>query len=266
MNMMEIIKTRRSVRTFDGNPLKSEDKNKLCAYMEDIPNPYEIPVKFTLLDAKEHGLSSVVIKGEPCYLAASVQKQPHSEEAYGFSFEKLVLYAWSLGIGTTWIGGTLDRKLFEREAGIREGEAMYCVSPLGYPAGKMSVKETVMRKGVRADKRLPAKELFFDHDFSAPLITDDKKIEDALEMVRLAPSATNSQPWRIVRDKNAFHFYLKHNKGYATGAWDMQKIDMGIALCHFMTGMGGGRLVLDDPKIPVRENTEYIATVVDPLI
>lgn len=261
MDKMELIKTRRSVRTFDGRPLSDADRNKLETCMASISNPYGIPVEWLLLDAKAHGLSSVVIKGETCYLAAKVSKQPHSEEAYGFSFEKFVLYAWSLGIGTTWIGGTMDRKLFEKEAGVREGEAMYCVSPLGYPAKKMSVKEILMRKGVKADTRKPAKELFFDRDFSTPLVTEDKKLAGALEMVRLAPSATNSQPWRIVRDGNACHFYLKHSKGYAARAWDIQKVDMGIALCHFLIGTEG-RLVLDDPKIPVEDSTEYIATVV----
>ncbi len=261
MNMTELMKTRRSVRTFDGSPLNEEDNRKLLAYMENIQNPYHIPIEFTLLDADEHNLSSPVIKGEDCYIAAKVQKQSHSEEAYGYSFEQFVLYAWSLGVGTTWIGGTMDRGLFEKAAGVREGEAMYCVSPLGYPAKKMSVKEAVMRKGVKADRRLPAGELFFDHNFSTPLIADDKKIADALEMVRLAPSAVNKQPWRIVRTDHGYHFYLKHSKGYADRAWDIQKIDMGIALCHFMTGTDGS-LTFDDPGIAADENTEYMATVI----
>ena len=53
-------------------------------------------------------------------------------------------------------------------------------------------------------------------------------------MVRLAPSASNKQPWRIVKDGEKFHFYLYHAKGFAkTVGFDMQKIDMGIAMCHF---------------------------------
>ena len=50
-----------------------------------------------------------------------MEKVPHAEEAYGYSFEKLVLYAWSLGIGTTWIGGTMKRELFEKAAGLADG-------------------------------------------------------------------------------------------------------------------------------------------------
>ena len=261
MDRMELVKTRRSVRTFDGKPLRAEDESKLLAYMREIPNPYGIPVRFLLLDAKEHGLSSPVIVGESCYVTAKVDRVPHSEEAYGYSFEKLVLYAWSLGIGTTWIGGTMKRSLFEKAAGVTDSEWMFCVSPLGYPAEKMSVRESVMRKTIKADERKSAAQLFFDGDFSTPLTTEDEKVRDALEMVRLAPSATNSQPWRILRAGDDFHFYLAHTKGYTSKAgWDMQKIDMGIALCHFMGAMGG-ELALADPGIPAGENTDYIATV-----
>ena len=42
---------------------------------------------------------------------------------------------------------------------------MPCVSPLGYISKKMSVKETLMRKGVKADSRLDFEELFFGSEF-----------------------------------------------------------------------------------------------------
>jgi len=38
---------------------------------------------------------------------------------------------------------------------------MPCVSPLGYPAEKMSLRETLMRKGIQADKRMDFDRLFF---------------------------------------------------------------------------------------------------------
>ena len=50
---LETIKTRRSVRTFDGNPLSPEDLEKIRRFAEQIRNPYDIPVEFILMDAKE---------------------------------------------------------------------------------------------------------------------------------------------------------------------------------------------------------------------
>ena len=124
MDMMELIRTRKSVRTFDGRAVTDADREKLTEYIKTITNPYDIPVELVLLDAKAHGLSSPVIQGEQLYVAGKVQKGAHCAEAFGFSFEKLVLYAWSLGIGTTIIGGTMKREQFEREAQLKAGEIM----------------------------------------------------------------------------------------------------------------------------------------------
>ena len=44
----ELVKGRRSVRTFDGNRVNSEDLEKLTAFAERIENLYGIPVEFKL--------------------------------------------------------------------------------------------------------------------------------------------------------------------------------------------------------------------------
>ena len=82
-----------------------------------------------------------------------------------------------------------------------------------------------------------------------------------MEAVRWAPSAANMQPWRIVKDKNQYHFYLEHTRSYtSTVEWDVQKIDLGIALCHFLS-VCEGNFLIDEPEIEKGEYTEYIATV-----
>lgn len=50
----------------------------------------------------------------------------------------LVLYAQSIGIGTVWLGGTMNRSAFERAMEPGEDEIMPCASPLGYPARKVA--------------------------------------------------------------------------------------------------------------------------------
>ena len=96
--MIDIIKTRKSIRTFDGRPLSEEDKAKLNSYVQTITNPYNIQVNFVWLEPKKYGLSSPVIIGESAYISEKVKKIPHCEEAFGYSFEKMVLFAWALGI------------------------------------------------------------------------------------------------------------------------------------------------------------------------
>ena len=267
--LLELIKSRKSVRTFDGKPIALEDKERLARYAEAVVNPFGIPVRVVLLDAKEHGLSSPVLSGETMYAAGKVRKVPNADVAFGYSFEKFVLYAWSLGIGTTWIGGTMKRELFERAAGLAEGEMMPCVSPLGYPAKKRSVRETMMRKGVRADTRLDMDKLFFDSVWGTPLsCSEGDGIYEPLEMVRWAPSAVNRQPWRIIVKDGSFHFYEKRDKGYLSEkTGDLQKVDLGIALCHFVTGLEAqgktAAVEIQNPGISVPEGVEYIATVTE---
>ena len=264
-DLFEIIKGRKSVRTYNGEQISAAHRNLLEEYMKGITNPFDIPVEFVLMDAGEYGLSSPVLSGEQLYVAGTVEKKPYADVAFGYAFEKLVLYAWSLGIGTVWIGGTMKREVFEKAVGLKAGEMMPCVSPLGYPAAKRSLKETMMRKGVGADNRISADKLFFYEKWGSPLTPDDDMM-DTMEMVRLAPSAVNKQPWRIILKDGVYHFYEKKDKGYindSTG--DLQKIDVGIALCHFtMCLEDQGKqyeVTVSDPKIDIPEDAEYIASV-----
>ncbi len=265
--LLKTIKGRKSVRSFDGNPVSREDRERLEEYIRTITNPFGVPVRFVLLDAEKYGLTSPVLSGETLYVAGIVGKEPMAEAAYGYAFEKLVLYAWTLGIGTTWIGGTMKRETFEQAAGLAEGERMPCVSPLGYPASKRSVRETLMRKGVGADSRMPAGKIFFDGEWDRPLPAEKRaELGDLVEMVQWAPSAVNRQPWRIIVSGSNYHFYEKKDKGYINDkTGDLQKIDVGIALYHFTAGAEEkgckADIAVSDPGITVPDGVEYVATV-----
>ncbi len=266
-SFIELVRTRRSVRSFDGNGVDQKILDELKRYAEEMTNPYGKKVRFVFLDAAENGLSSPVLTGEKCYVSAVASKEEHIDEAYGYSFQKLLMKAHELGLGTVWIGGTMPRDKFESASGLRDDEMMPCMSPLGVTARKMSVKETLMRKGVKADWRMKFEELFYVGDFNTPLSEQYAKehgIYDDLEAVRLAPSAVNKQPWRIVTDGNKAHFYEKHDKGFVTAGYDLQRIDLGIALYNFETQLAEeGRkpvLSIEDPGIKPPEGVDYIAT------
>lgn len=259
----QLMRSRRSVRSYDGRPLHPRDIDKLLAFSKTLENPYGIPIEFILLDTQEHGLSSPVITGESHYLAAKLPRVPHAEEALGYAMEHLMLYALSLGIGSVWIGGTMNRSLFEQAVALRDGECMPCVTPLGYPSHKPSLRDSLMRKGIHADHRRSFDSLFFDGSFASPLLEGCAgRLAEPLEMVRLAPSAVNKQPWRVVISDGAAHFYLKHAPGFIAG--NMQRIDMGIALCHFnLSARENGfelRFSTEDPGLAGDSGTEYIAS------
>ena len=206
MSILEQVKARRSVRIFNGIRLSDEKLDVILTLAQSAENPWHFPITWKILDAKVQKLSCPVITGTDTYIGGKTKRVPHAEEAFGYSFENVVLELAGQGLGTTWIGGTMDRKAFEKAMDLKDDEFMPYISPLGTPAEKFSLRETLMRKGVKADVRFPQEALFFRNDFDHP-VTPDDPMHDVLELVRLGPSAVNKQPWRIVLCEDMAYFY-----------------------------------------------------------
>ncbi|MBR3295854.1 MAG: nitroreductase [Clostridia bacterium] len=265
-SITESIKKRRSVRTFDGK----EPDNELIEHIEDIcrdsRNPFGISIRYVLIEKERYGVGSPVISGEKLYIAGIVRKEKDAEVAFGFFFEDVLLKLEAEGISGTIMAG-FDEKAFSQAVALSDGERIACISPLGYKADRMSLRETLMRKAVGADKRLPLSRICYIRDLDHPAQASELgDIGPLLELVRLAPSAVNRQPWRMVIRDRTIHFYENHAKGMqGKDGWDIQKIDMGIALCHFYHGARESGLVTDcfvnDPHINVPEGTEYIVSM-----
>ncbi|MBR1971135.1 MAG: hypothetical protein IKA18_01050 [Clostridia bacterium] len=158
-NVSQLIEKRRSVRTYLEKEIKSDDLSALNNYLSTISNPFNAPVEFKFLDANTHGLKCPVITGTNTFLAGKIKRFDGFEIAFGYSFEKAILYATSLNLGTVWLGGTFNRSAFEKAMELKEDEAMPCATPLGYISEKMSVKEKLMRSAIKADSRLPFEKL-----------------------------------------------------------------------------------------------------------
>jgi hypothetical protein len=107
---------------------------------------------------------------------------------------------------------------------------------VGYATETRGIGDRLIRLGAGSNKRVPWEQLFFDKNGTMPLnLPEDHPDKLLLESVRLAPSASNNQPWRIVADGDQFRFYISRKPGYqkAFSRVDMQMIDMGIAMAHF---------------------------------
>ncbi|MGN8741626.1 nitroreductase family protein [Collinsella sp. LCP19S3_C6] len=108
------IKVRKRVRTFSDRPIPSEVMARLEDFARHDTNPFGVPITFKFLDHKRDGVSSPVIVGANTYVAAKYHRQEDAELGFGYSFEKFVLLATSMGLGTVWLAATIDRKAFER--------------------------------------------------------------------------------------------------------------------------------------------------------
>ncbi len=263
------VMARSSVRTYENRGLSTNEKDQLNAYIDNLTNPFSIDVTFRLLekaasaDGEKLGTYGV-IKGAENYIGASAADKELALEALGYSFEKLILYATSLGLGTCWLGGTFNRGGFAAAMNLKVGDLFPCISPVGYPTGKKRTLESVMRWVAKSGQRKEWKELFFKQEFSQPLT----KVEAGdfafpLEMVRLSPSAVNKQPWRIVQNKDTYHFYLAKTIKNDNEKIDLQRVDIGIAACHFHLaalekGLPGKFQKLIEPEIQSPDQMQYI--------
>lgn len=267
----ESIRKRRSVRTYDkGRTIENAVREQVMAYAAALDNPLGPKVAFKLIDKRTapHGekLGTYgIIKGAELYVGASVPNKPYALESLGYDFEKLVLYLTDMGLGTCWLGGTFNRSAFADAMELKDGELFPIVSPVGYPAARLSLTEKIMRAGAKADQRLPWNQLFYREDFRMPLSQEEAgAYRGALEMVRLAPSAVNRQPWRVVLNDGAFHFFQANvSESDESGYVDMHRIDMGIAICHFHLmaqekGLGGRLERLKELPFSLPERMAYI--------
>lgn len=266
----EAVKKRYSVRNYSDKDISEELKKDIDAFVLQLDNPLGVKVHFHDLDlltnSNDQKLGTYgVIKGARHYIGATVEKVPMALEALGYAFETLILYLAHKDIGTCWLGGTFDRKGFAAAMNLGEKILFPIVSPYGYAANKKHIKEIAMRKVIKADQRKPWNELFFDTDFLTPL-TKEKAGEfmGALEMVRLAPSASNKQPWRIVWRDGIWHFYEYKTPGYSDRfTYDIQRIDMGIAAAHFdlllrQKGKIGAFELMEGLENGLPQNMEYV--------
>lgn len=239
--VIELIKTRTSSRSYDERDIDASDLQKLTAYIDDINVNNTITARFVLAHssgtsggtAKKLGTYGF-ISGARSFIVGILDKGEKDVVTFGYLFEKIVLYATDIGIQTCWLGGTFHKSDFEKSVNMTDSEFIPIVSPIGYKKEKPRVFESAMRTVIGADRRKPWSDLFFYGDNSVPL--DEKRAGSyavPLEMVRLGPSASNKQPWRIILEGDVFHFFLSRTKGYGLPNFDVQKNDLGIAKCHF---------------------------------
>ncbi len=244
-NVIDLIKSRTSTRTFDTKKIEANQLQKIQAYLNEINEDAialsGLKARFVLSSFKNPNIKEEkkigtygVISGAELYIVGIVDKDEKNALEFGYLFEKIVLAATDLGLQTCWLGGTFKKSDFEQNMDLNEHETIAIVSPLGYKKVKPRMLETAMRKVVGADKRKHWNEIFFENNPQTPL-TEMSADEYAipLEMVRLGPSASNKQPWRLVKDGGQFHFYISRTKGYGAAGFDMQLNDIGIAKCHF---------------------------------
>lgn len=272
IDVKEAVKKRVSTRSFEERSLTEEDKNKLINFYKSLTNPFGIDVRVEYI-SKNTGVENVklgtygTIKGAKDFLAIIVKDEPFAMEAVGYQIENLILYATDMGLGTVWLAATFSRKDFENVMEIQSDDLFPCISPIGYPSEKRSIIEKITRASLGSKNRKEWNKLFYLEDFSQALSESEAgKYKLALEMLRLAPSSTNAQPWAVVKQGNIFHFFCSYKDSISDDMKKIKHLDLGTALSHFhQTAMSdglSGDFEVKDISFSIPENMHYVISYI----
>lgn len=266
--LVEAIRHRKSTRSFTPQHLQNYEAFDLNNFIVQnrkgiIDEDLDIRLIETNADTgKKLKLNYGIVKNNHTYLMGTANNSPVSRMNYGYLLEKSVLKATSLGLSTCWIG-YFDGDYFS-SIGVSCDGNIPAIAIVGYANEKSVVVNKLLRKMVKSTTRKEWKELFFEKDAITSLTQEAAGIySEVLELLRWAPSAGNTQPWRIIFDKDtqAFHFYkypviaIYEKKG-------LHDVDMGIALAHFDVALKSkeiaGAWSIDNPAIAVPDKWTYM--------
>jgi hypothetical protein len=205
IDLYDTIFTRRSVRKYVYEPLSDEEIKEIAVFLNSIEQMPGQKAKFAF-----GGEKSVRLGHAPYYIFAFCKPSTAAYINVGYILAQVELYIQNRGWGSLWLG--TKRPTLENT----DSELPLCIT--------MAFGRTIIpvRKDLAEFIRLDL------------LAISDKKNEIA-ETARLAPSATNSQPWRLKFDeeenqininyvgRGPLRFFLKKR---------LNKIDLGIITAY----------------------------------
>lgn len=180
-NLYDMIFKRKSFRRFDNSlSLSSEELQKIEQHLNIlVPLLDDVKIKYRIVKREE----TTCKRGEYCLLVYSEQKEKCLLNI-GYTLEQLDLWRASQNIGMCWYGvGKTDKLQYD---------GLDYVIMLAFGKGRPEE----FRKDYRKAKR---KEL--------EIIWRGEHLPNVTDVVRFAPSACNSQPWRVVFENQLIRIF-----------------------------------------------------------
>ena len=245
MDLYPTIFRRKSIRNYISNPLNEKVLNEVKTQLQKLEPLYEnIEIETKILSPEE--VNQRMMKKAPHYIAVFSQEKEDYKSNLGYMIQQMDLYLSKRGIGACWQGiPTINKK-------VREQTDLKFVILLAFG----EANEQLHRSDVSEFKRKRFEE-----------ISNNTEAQDIIEAARLAPSATNSQPWYFTGDKHVINAYMVKPgriRKLITGKYP--PIDMGIALYHLKVAgehfNHKVNIIKNDETMnnsPI--NTEYVASL-----
>ncbi len=240
MSIKEVIKKRRSIRNYSEQNISDKTLSNILSKKVKSPFKTNVLLKHLPVDPNASKGEKIgtygFVKGHKGYIVGVSEDSMNGYVDLGYVFEKTILDLTKEGLGTCWMAGTFDKKKLLTNFTLKHNQKIPAITPIGYKAEKLRTFDKILKKVAKPENRFESNKLFFNNSFSTPLKEKESgNLRDAFEMVRLAPSAKNAQPWRLVKIENKIHFYIElSKKGFNDQSTkEYHSLDAGIAMCHF---------------------------------
>lgn len=227
--LYDIIFKRRSIRKYDLDSLDIDTINEILTFSRELRPLYaHIQTEIKLVSHKD--IRNLLPIKAPHYLIIFSEEKDGYLTNAGFMFQQMDLFLSLKGLGSCWLGMAKPSKEIIKHSQL----GFVIILAFGKPEGELH------RKSLSEFKRKPLEN-----------ITNCVNEEELLEPVRLAPSASNGQPWFIKKDGNRVYIYcVKQNPIKSMIYSKMNKIDIGIAIYHLSLAAEhlGKKVTLIDKK------------------
>ena len=205
LGLFDLVRARRSCRSFQTRKLTSADHKELMEYVHchsQAPKIGTAPIRFEYVSAP---LTVWPVVNATEFLVAIAPSKYNRLAVIdvGRTLEKIVLDATRMGLGTCWIGPGADHASIERHLGERfnpEKDHIICVCAVGYWSRYWPLFLRFVQ--LQFHRRLPLSSLFFaDASFQKPLDVSAHPFERfgrCYEACQWSPSSYNGQTTRCV--------------------------------------------------------------------
>lgn len=146
MEVLEAIRTRRSIRKYDGRPIPEESVRKILEAGRWAPSANNTqPWNFILLrdEGVRRDIAQIATYGKflaeaPLGIAVVIDPaaSTHPVEDGAVATQTMILAAHALGLGTCWIGsyGSAYEERVREILGIPKGKRLLSIVSVGFPA------------------------------------------------------------------------------------------------------------------------------------
>jgi len=241
--LYETIFRRKSIRKYDMTPLPEKTIAALQHFTTSL-KPLDETIKIEYAYLGTNDVKNLLPIKAPHYICLYSEKKDNYLMNAGFMLQQIDLYLSANGLGSCWLGmAKPSRQVPEMQNGLE----FVIMIAFG------NANESVHRDSVSEFNRK-----------SLSAISNIAGVGELLESARLAPSASNSQPWYFSGTPDQITVSReKLNILRAQIYGKMNQIDIGITLCYvWLTCEHNGKCMeLDYEKAAAPNGYEFMTTV-----